>query len=363
LLAPVARSGGRGAPLEPREAAGPRGRAHAWPFPPLAEQDLLCSDAGGATGRAEAAVMALANERIAYFNGEYVPESQVKVPFRDRSWIFGDGAFDMTRTFNGRLFKIREHIQRLYRSLKVLRIDPGLSPAEMIRVSEGVNERNLHLLGPDEDQWVGQRISRGVNRVEGDNWDHYGPTVIVESMPLPFKQRARLYRDGIDVVVPSVRRVAPDALTPRAKTHNYLNLITADLEAHAHNAEAWTILLDVNGNLCEGLGANIFVVKDGRLRTPFERYVLPGVSRATAIELAASEKIPFAEADIDLYDGYTAEEAFITSTSFCICPIRTINGTAIGAGTVPGPITRRLTEAYIRLVDCDFVAQYLKHLG
>ncbi len=129
------------------------------------------------------------------------------------------------------------------------------------------------------------------------------------------------------MVVPSVRRVAPDALTPRAKTHNYLNLITADLEAHAHNAEAWTILLDVNGNLCEGLGANIFVVKDGRLLTPFERYVLPGVSRATAIELAAAEKIPFAEADIDLYDAYTAEETFITSTSFCICPIRTINGT------------------------------------
>ena len=105
---------------------------------------------------------ALANERIAYFNGEYLPESQVRVPFRDRSWIFGDGAFDMTRTFNGRMFKIREHVQRLYRSLKVLRIDPGLSPAEMIAISEEVNARNLHLLGPDEDQWVGQRdLARG----------------------------------------------------------------------------------------------------------------------------------------------------------------------------------------------------------
>ncbi len=141
---------------------------------------------------------ALANERIAYFNGDYVPESEVRVPFRDRSWIFGDGAFDMTRTFNGRLFKIREHVERLYRSLKVLRIDPGLSPAEMIAISEEVNGRNLHLLGPDEDQWVGQRISRGVNAVEGDNWDHYGPTVIVEidapavqgaGAPLPRRHR------------------------------------------------------------------------------------------------------------------------------------------------------------------------------
>ncbi|MCC2663136.1 MAG: branched chain amino acid aminotransferase [Geminicoccaceae bacterium] len=306
---------------------------------------------------------ALANERIAYFNGEYLPESQVRVPFRDRSWIFGDGAFDMTRTFNGRVFKLKEHVLRLYRSLKVLRIDPGLSPAEMIDVSRTVLERNLHLLGPDEDYWLGQRISRGVNRVDGDNWDHYGPTVIVECMPLPLKARARLYRDGIDVVVPSVRRVAPDALTPRAKTHNYLNLITADLEVHAHDPEAWTVLLDVNGNLCEGLGANIFVVKDGRLLTPHERYVLPGVSRATAIELAAEEHIPFAEADIDLYDAYTADEVFITSTSFCICPVRSVNGTTIGAGSVPGPITKRLTDAYVRLVDCDFVAQFLKHLA
>jgi branched-chain amino acid aminotransferase len=305
---------------------------------------------------------ALANERIAYFNGEYMPESQVRVPFRDRSWIFGDGAFDMTRTFNGRMFKIDEHIERLYRSLKVLRIDPGLSPKEMIGISEQVSERNRHLLGPDEDHWVGQRVSRGVNKVEGDNWDHYGPTVIVETMPLPFKARARYYRDGIDVVVPSVRRVAPDALTPRAKTHNYLNLITADLEAHARDPEGWAILLDVNGNLCEGLGANIFTVKGGRLQTPYERYVLPGVSRATAIELAAAAGIPCAEADIDLYDAYTADEIFITSTSFCICPVSSVNGTVIGNGSIPGPITQRLIDAYVELVDCDFVAQYLKHL-
>jgi branched-chain amino acid aminotransferase len=303
-----------------------------------------------------------ANERIAYHNGEYLPESQVRVPFRDRSWIFGDGAFDMARTFNGRVFKLEEHIERLYRSLKVLRIDPGLSPAAMTEVSREVLERNLHLLGPDDDYWLGQRISRGINKVDGDNWDHYGPTVIVECMPLPFKARARLYRDGIDVVVPSVRRVPPDALTPRAKTHNYLNLITADLEVHARDPEAWAVLLDVNGNLCEGLGANVFTVKDGRILTPLERYVLPGVSRATAIELAAEAGIPCGEADIDLYDAYVADEIFITSTSFCICPVRSVNGTAIGDGTIPGPITGRLQDAFAALVDCDFVAQFLRRL-
>jgi branched-chain amino acid aminotransferase len=305
----------------------------------------------------------LSNERIAYFNGELMPESQVLVPFRDRSWIFGDGAFDVARTFNGRVFKLEEHVERLYRSLKVLRIDPGLSPSEMIDVSRQVIERNVHLLGPDEDYWVAQRVSRGVQQVDGDLWDHYGPNVIVECMPLPLKARARLFRDGIDVVVPSVRRVPPDSLTPRAKTHNYLNLITADLEVHAQNPDAWAVLLDVNGNLCEGLGSNIFLVRDGRVLTPRERFVLPGVSRATVIELAEELGVPLAEADVDLYDAYTADEAFITSTSFCICPVRSVNGNQIGDGSVPGPITRRLTDAYARLVDHDFVAQYLKHLA
>jgi len=136
----------------------------------------------------------------------------------------------------------------------------------------------------------------------------------------------------------------------------------ADLEAHARDPEAWAVLLDTNGNLCEGLGSNIFVVKDGRLRTPREMFVLPGVSRATVIELAAELDIPCQEADLDLYDAYNADEVFLTSTSLCLCPVRSVNGNPIGDGSVPGPITKRLTDAYARLVDCDFVAQYRKHL-
>ncbi len=307
--------------------------------------------------------MSRANERICYFNGDFVPESRVRVPFRDSSWIYGDGAFDMTRSFGHKIFKLREHVERLYRSLRYLRIDPGLSPAEMIAISEEVFERNRHLLGPDEDYWVGQRVSRGIRPVEGDNWERYGPTVIVECMPLPLRQRAKSFRDGIKVITPSVRRIAPDMLTPRAKTHNYLNLIVASREVEALDPEAWAVLLDVNGNLAEGLGSNIFLVEGGRLLTPREQYVLPGISRATVIELARAEGIPVAEADLDLYDAYNAEEAFLTSTSLCICPVRSINGNPIGPrGQVWGPITRRLADAYVRLVGFDFVRQYLDRL-
>jgi branched-chain amino acid aminotransferase len=306
--------------------------------------------------------MALSNERVAWFNGKIVPESQVVVPFRDLSWVYGDGVFDMTRSFQGRSFRMKEHVQRLFRSLKYTGIDCGLGEAEMVSISEDVLDRNRHLLGADDDFWIGQRISRGVKKVEGDNWDHYGPNVIIECMPLPFKERASLFRDGIDVIVPSVRRTAPDAMTPRAKTHNYLNLIMADREVRARDPKAWAVLLDVNGNLCEGLGSNIFVVRDGKLTTPKERYVLPGISRQATIDLAHEIGIPFAEEDIDLYDAYIADEILLTSTSLCICGVRSINGNKPNAGSVPGPITQRLIEAYKNYVGCDYVGQYLRRL-
>ena len=302
-----------------------------------------------------------ANHRVAYFNGRIVPEREVVVPFRDRGFKYGDAAFDMTRTFHGLPFRLKEHIDRFYRSLRYLQIDPGLSPAEMVSVSEEVLERNRHFLTPETDYWLGQRVSRGLAAVGDEGWDQTGPTVIVECIPLPLKARARLFRDGIDIVVPPTRRVPPDSLSPRAKTHNYLNLIIADLEAKAQDEEAWSVLLDTNGHLAEGIGSNIFLVRDGTVMTPQERFVLPGVSRQTVIELCGELGIPCREADLDLYDAATADEIYMTSTSLCICSVRSIAGRTL-SGSIPGPVTRHLTDAYARLVDCDFVAQYLQQL-
>ena len=306
--------------------------------------------------------MALANERVAWFNGRIVRESEVLIPFRDQGFTRGDAVFDMTRSFNGRAFRLPEHVARLYRSLKYLDIDPGLAPAEMVAVSEEVLDRNRHLLAPNEDYWLAQRVSRGIHPVPGDNWEHYAPNVIVECVPLPLRERAPLFREGIEVVTPSLRRTPPDSLSPRAKMHQYLNLVLADREVKAQNPAAWAVLLDANGNLAEGQGSNIFLVRDGALLTPRERYVLPGVSRQAVIDLAAGLGIPSAEADLDLYDAYTADECFLTSTSLCICGVKSLNGRSFAAGAPPGPVTRRLTQAYKEMVGCDFVAQYLAHL-
>jgi branched-chain amino acid aminotransferase len=300
----------------------------------------------------------MTQERVAYFNGEIVPESQARVSIRDAGFLLGDAVFDTTRTFGGRIFKLEEHLDRLFNSLTYMRIDPGMSKEHMAGLTTEVLEANLPLIDESDDYWVSQRITRG-ERSSADP----KPTVIVECLPLPFAQRAKYYVNGLPIMVPSIRRTPPDSVSPRAKLHHYINFVLAELEVKAQAPDSWAVLLDVNGNICEGNGANIFIVKDGVLFTPREQYVLAGISRQTTIELALELGIELRETDIDLFDAYTADEAFVTSTSFCICPISSVNGATISDGGVPGPVTDRLQKAYSGLVGVDIVGQYLSRLG
>ena len=300
------------------------------------------------------------SENIVFFNGRLRPESQVGIPIRDTGFIHGDAVFDSTRTFNGTPFRLREHVRRLYDSLRYLRIDPGMDEGEMERWSLEVVNRNYPLLPPNQDMWVMQRISRGVEAAQPD--EEATPTVLIESHAIPFAKRATLYRDGIRVTTPSVPRVPPRFVSPRAKTHNYLNMVLGDLEAQGTDPGSWAVLLDENGNLAEGKGSNIFLVKDGVVATPRPQFVLEGITRGTVLELAQGLGLATDEKDLDLFDAYVADEAFLTSTSLCICPVSSVNGAAVANGRVPGPVTQRLTSAFIDLAGMDYVTQYLSHL-
>ena len=299
----------------------------------------------------------MANERVAYVNGEIVPESQAVISIKDRGFLQGDAVFDTTRTFGHRIFRLDEHLDRFFHSLKYMRLEPDLSKEDFKRLTMEVLEANLPLIDSDDDYWVTQRVTRGVT-VDGEE----KPSIIIECVPLPFKARARYYRDGIPVVIPSVRRTPPEVQSPRAKVHNYVNLVQATMEVTSQHPDNWAILLDTNGNLSEGPGSNIFIVKDGIVMTPKEQYILSGISRRVTIELAQELGIEVQEADIDLYDAYTADEAFVTSTSFCICPVSSFNGSSVADGSVPGPVTDRLTRAYSGMVGIDVAAQYLARL-
>ena len=299
----------------------------------------------------------MANERVAYVNGQIVPESQAVISIKDRGFLQGDAVFDTTRTFGHRIFRLDEHLDRFFHSLKYMRLEPDLSKEDFKRLTMEVLEANLPLIDADDDYWVTQRVTRGVT-VDGVE----KPSIVIECVPLPFKARARYYRDGIPVVVPSVRRTPPEVQSPRAKVHNYVNLVQATMEVTSQHPDNWAILLDTNGNLSEGPGSNLFIVKDGIVMTPKEQYILSGISRRVTIELAQELGIEVQEADIDLYDAYTADEAFVTSTSFCICPVSSFNGSSVADGSVPGPVTDRLTRAYSGMVGIDVAAQYLARL-
>ena len=300
----------------------------------------------------------MAQERVVYMNGEIIPESEARLPIRDRGFVYGDAVFDTTRTFGHRIFKLDDHLDRFFLSLKYIRLESPLTKRQFRDITMEVLEANLKLIDAGDDYWVTQRVTRGVPT--GDEPPQ--PSTIVECTPLPFQQRAKYYRDGMPVVVPSVRRTPPEAVSPRAKMHQYINLMLADQEVKSQNPDAWPIVLDMNGNLCEGPGSNIFIVKDGAVVTPREQYVLAGISRETAIELAHELNIEVREVDIDLYDAYTADEAFVTSTSFCICPVASFNGNPMTNPSVPGPVTDRLMKAYSGLVGIDIEGQYLSRL-
>lgn len=294
--------------------------------------------------------------RVAYFKGRIIPESEVLITLRD--WFVGGyGCYDVSRTFDGRVFRLRQHLERLWRSLAYLRIDPPLPIDELEAISLEVARRNWD--ATKTDMWLTQSVSLGVPREFGGDGT---PTLIVDSSPMPFAARAASYRDGIRLLISSMRRTPAWALSPRAKHLNRLNALLARREIESVDKAAWPMMLDEHGNLAESAGSNIFVVRDGKIQTPSVAHVLPGVSRQVAIELAEAAGLTLEERDVSLFEAQTADEIFLTSTSLCICPVSSINGQRVRNPAIPGPVTKQLQDAFARLVDFDFVAQYLSHL-
>lgn len=292
-------------------------------------------------------------ESIAYFKGEWVPLSEVKIDPSDRGFSVGDVVFDAERTFNGKSFHMKEHIDRLYRSLKFVRIDPGLSPEEMLNVCEEVIERNEDHRAEVGDYQVWQFITRGPGR-----WTHTAgpPAVCVKVSPIDFGRFAKYYRAGVHGVIPRTRSYSTESLDPKVKHYSRMNFNLAELEVADIDPEGWPILTDIEGNLTEGTGYNVFLVKDGTLKTPGDRSILQGVSRRMVFDLADQLNIPVIEEDLQPYDLYTADEAFFSGTSPCVLPVTRADRRQIGDGN-PGPITQQLLAAWSESVGVDIVGQ------
>jgi len=300
------------------------------------------------------------DERIVYLNGAFVPESQAKVSVLDSGFNAGDGVYDVTRTFGHRPFRLREHTERLFRSLRYTRIDCGMSLEAMEKVTLEVLERNKPLLGPNDDLALWQVVSRGVRSASG-NRIASGATVTVYSVIVNFPEFASFYVEGAPIVIPSTRRIPPECLESKAKITNKMNHNIAAFEAKQVDPRAIPLMLDIGGNLSETSAHNFFLVVNGKLCTPSDRNVLGGITKDALFGLARQMGIDIVEGNFTPYDVYTAEEAFLASTSPSLVPVRTINGSAIGKGA-PGPLTLRLIAAWSKMVGIDIVDQALSHL-
>lgn len=301
-------------------------------------------------------------ERLAYVNGAHVPESQAVLSIRDMGLVYGDSVFDTARTFNGVLFKLEEHVDRLIQSLAYARIDPGLTRQEMIDATHRLVAANLPMLREGEDYWVTIRVTSGLQSFDGEPSRSAGASVVIDCIPIPLRARAPFFKNGIDARLTDRCRIAPGAINPNAKTNNYLNMILAQKEISAKYPGVWALMPDHNGNIAEGAGCNFFIVKDGEVLTPTTEFVLAGVSRQVVIDLCNGMAIPVRETDISAEVALSAQEAFFTSTSLCACPVATLDGHAYAAGA-PGPVTRRIMEGFADLVGMDYVGQYLKFLS
>jgi len=289
-----------------------------------------------------------------YLNGEFVPKDEAKVSVFDHGLLYGDGVFEGIRSYNGRVFRLDEHLQRLYDSAKVIRLTIPLSIKEMEeKILETLRRNNLH------DAYIRAVVTRGPGDLglDPDKCCKEGFVfIITDSIEL---YPEKYYKEGLSVITVPTRRNVPEALNPRIKSLNYLNNIMAKIEAKNSNViEA--IMLSSDGYVVECTGDNIFIVKNEAVYTP-PTYIgaLEGITRDAVIELARNMGLKVEERIFNRYEVFVADECFLTGTAAEIIPVVKVDGRIIGDGH-PGKITKKLTKAFRELTQTTGTPIYTK---
>jgi branched-chain amino acid aminotransferase len=308
--------------------------------------------------------------RVVYWNGKFIPEGEARVSIYDSALMFGDTVFEMTRSFNKEQFKLREHLERLYASIRYLRIPVEMTIDEMEDAVHETIRRNEHLFSDDDEHRIMIDVTRGLLSLYDGNIDGVssGPNIIIADFPLRWTVQgmAHLYEKGINAVVPSQRNIPARLLEPKVKNRSRIHYLMANIEvAQMSGQDNWALLLDEDGFITEGTGDNFFIVKDGKVITPEGRNILRGVSREYVFDLCEELGISCIEKNIEPYDVYNADEAFMTATPFCILPVTRFNGEDIGTAKM-GEITTKLLDQWSSNVGLDIVEQiksYAKDSG
>ena len=303
-------------------------------------------------------------ERLVYFNGDFVPEKEARISIFDCALMYGDMVFEMTRVFNHQPFRLREHLERLYSSLKYAQIDCGLTIDEMEAATCETIERNLPAVG-DLDFQIMHDVTRGALPLyDSLVTEGTAPIVTINVFPLVrhIGGAADAYDRGSHFVVTPQQSVPSRYIDPKAKNRSRIFYKIAELQAAHMEEGSQALLTDEHGFITEGTGNNFFMARDGVVITPRGHNILRGVSRGACIDLARKLDIPLIEADIEPYDVREADEAWWTSTTICMVPITRFNFQPVGDGTV-GPIYRRLLRAWSEEVGVDIAAQASEYAG
>jgi branched-subunit amino acid aminotransferase/4-amino-4-deoxychorismate lyase len=287
----------------------------------------------------------------AYFNGEWLPKDELRLPIDDLGFAMGATIVERLRTFQGRVFRQQDHLDRLHHSLGIVGWDALRLVTEVAEVLEEFLQRNLGLISPEDDWGLTAFIT------PGRTLDARQPTVCVFGFPLPFADWAAKFQTGVEVVIVDVRQVPENCWPAALKCRSRLHYFLGERQAAARLPGARALLLDQDGFVGETTTANVVAHFPGQsLVTPPRGKVLPGVSQRVLFDMADGLGIVHAEQDLTPAELAAADEVYLTSTSVCVLPVVRIDGQPVGQGT-PGPVYRRLLKAWSEHVGVDIAAQ------
>jgi branched-chain amino acid aminotransferase len=278
-----------------------------------------------------------------YLNGKLVPENEAKVSVFDHGLLYGDGVFEGIRAYSGRVFMLKEHIDRLFRSAKAIALEIPMSKAAMIRAVVKTCKANKTMNG-----YIRLVVTRGVGSLGLNPFNCKKAQVIIIAASIQLYP-AKLYRDGLSIITVGTVRNHPEAINPSIKSLNYLNNILAKIEAINGNVEE-AIMLNHNGFVSEATGDNIFLVKGKSLITPpVYAGVLEGITRDVVMTLGREAGYTVRESMMNRYDLYNADEVFLTGTAAEVIPVVDIDKRSIGTGK-PGKVTKDLAVRFKKFV-------------
>lgn len=294
---------------------------------------------------------------MCYLNGKFIPFEEARLPVYDLAIMQGATVTERLRTAQHVPFDVPGHLARIESSLSMVQWKNFPSMESLSGWISEVVEQNVRWIDTHEDLAVVLFISAGQGLGDANGLlERSEPTVCVYTAPLPFSHWVDGYTRGVDLLVPEIRQLPGNCLNPHIKMRSRLHWHLADHWVKEQNPAAMALLLDQGGHITETSSGNLLLVKGGRILSPAFEKTLPGRTRQILQGICQAEQVPFEFRDLSISEAMDADEAFLTSSTYCLMPVRTLNRHALGTGT-PGPITRTLMSRFAAHMGLDFVAQ------